>query len=246
MGSGAPPRRLAIPGRERISCPGMCCRFARLSPHNILAGWFGVALEEMPFFAPSYNAAPQSVQPVVRLNPNSDRREFTLQRWGLVPSWAKEAKLGFSTFNARAEEAARKPAFREAMKSRRCLVPADAFYEWQQVDAKTKQPFAIALNSGKPYAFAGLWERWQPSEGAPLETFTILTTSPNEIMQPIHNRMPVILEPRDYDRWLVPGDPDRPPIDLLRPFPAEKMLAWPVSGRVGNVRNNDPQLLEQF
>jgi putative SOS response-associated peptidase YedK len=224
----------------------MCCRFARLSPQQILAGWFGVALEEMPFFAPSYNAAPQSVQPVVRLNPGSGKREFALERWGLVPSWAKEAKQGFSTFNARAEDAARKPAFREALKSRRCLVPADAFYEWQQVDAKTKQPFAIALNSGEPYAFAGLWERWQPSEGAPLETFTILTTAPNEIMQPIHNRMPVILEPRDYDRWLSPGDPARPPIDLLRPFPAEKMLAWPISGRVGNVRNNDPQLLEQF
>jgi putative SOS response-associated peptidase YedK len=235
---------------ERIFCPGMCGRFARRSTQQVLADWFGVELEEMPWFAPSYNAAPQSVQPVVRLNRDSGKPEFVLNRWGLVPFWAKDAKPAYATINARAEEAATKPAFREALKKRRCLVPADAFYEWQrpnpELDAKTKQPFAIALKSGEPYAFAGLWERWQPKEGPALETFTILTTDPNELMEPIHNRMPVILDPRDYARWLQPGDPARPPIDLLRPFPAEKMLAWPVSGRVGNVRNNDPQLLEQF
>ena len=232
----------------------MCGRFARRSTQQVLADWFGVELEDMPWFAPTYNAAPQSVQPVVRLNRDSGNREFALQRWGLVPFWAKDAKLAYTTINARAEQAAQKPAFREALRKRRCLVPADAFYEWQRPNpkiapktgAKTKQPFAIALKSGEPYAFAGLWERWQPREGEPLETFTILTTDPNETMEPIHNRMPVILEPRDYLRWLSPGDPARPPVDLLRPFPAEKMLAWPVGDRVGNVRNNDPQLLEQF
>jgi putative SOS response-associated peptidase YedK len=228
----------------------MCGRFARRSTQQVLADWFGVELEEMPWFEPSYNAAPQSVQPVVRLNRDSGKPEFALHRWGLVPFWAKDAKPGYSAFNARAEEAATKPAFREALKKHRCLVPADAFYEWQRsgadIGAKTKQPFAIALKSGEPYAFAGLWERWQPREGAGLETFTILTTDPNELMEPIHNRMPVILEPRDYTRWLDPGDPARPPLDLLRPFPAEKMLAWRVSDRVGNVRNNDPRLLEQF
>jgi putative SOS response-associated peptidase YedK len=205
----------------------------------------------MPWFAPSYNVAPQSVQPVVRLSRDSGNREFALMRWGLVPFWAKDAKFGYSTINARAEEAAAKPAYREALKKRRCLAPADAFYEWQRGDndkkgKKTKRPFAIALKSGEPYALAGLWEHWQPKEGAALETFTILTTDPNALMEPIHNRMPVILEPRDYSRWLDPGDPARPPVDLLRPFPAEKMVAWPVSDRVGNVRNNDPQLLEQF
>jgi len=208
----------------------------------------------MPWFAPSYNVAPQSVQPVVRSNRDSGSREFALMRWGLVPFWAKDAKIGYSTFNARAEEAAGKPAYREALKRRRCLVPADAFYEWQRPNpemngdaaAKTKQPYAIALKSGEPYAMAGLWERWQPREGAALETFTILTTRPNELMEPIHNRMPVILAARDYSRWLSPGDPARPPLDLLRPYPAEKMLAWPVSSRVGNVRNNDPQLLDRF
>jgi putative SOS response-associated peptidase YedK len=151
--------------------------------------------------------------------------------------------LAFSTINARAEEAASKPAFREALKKRRCLVPADAFYEWQRINPKSKTPFAIALKSAKPYAFAGLWESWQPKDGEPLESFTILTTGPNEVMAPIHNRMPVILEPKDYDRWLDAGEQTQAPVGLLRPYPAEQMRAWRVSDRVGNVRNNDPELL---
>jgi len=198
----------------------------------------------MPWFAPSFNVAPQSVQPVVRLNRDSGDREFALLRWGLVPFWAKHAKFGYSTINARAEEAASKPAFREALKKRRCLVPADAFYEWMKPNAKLKIPYAIALTSGEPCALAGLWESWRPAEGPSIETFTILTTDPNEVTEPFHNRMPVILEPKDYDRWLEPGDPARPPVDLLRPYPADRMRAWPVSARVGNVRNNDPALLE--
>jgi putative SOS response-associated peptidase YedK len=222
----------------------MCGRFARRSTQEVLADWFGVELEDMPWFAPTYNAAPQSTQPIVRLNRDSGSREFALMRWGLVPSWAKDPKFGYSTINARAEEAPTKPAYREALKKRRCIVPSDAFYEWQRLDAKNKQPYAIALKSGEPYAFAGLWESWKPKEGPPLETFTILTTDPNELMQPIHNRMPVILETRDHERWLDHGDPAHPPVDLLRPYPAEKMQAWQVSERVGNVRNNDPELLE--
>jgi putative SOS response-associated peptidase YedK len=232
----------------------MCGRFAHRSTQQVLADWFGVELEDMPWFAPSYNAAPQSVQPVVRQKSDSGSREVALMRWGLVPFWAKDAKIGYSTINARAEEAAGKPAYREALKRRRCLVPADAFYEWQRPNpemdgepaSKTKQPYAIALRSGEPYALAGLWERWQPKEGAALETFTILTTGPNELMASIHSRMPVILAARDYSRWLSPGDPAQPPLELLRPFPAEEMIAWPVSGRVGNVRNNDPQLLDRI
>jgi putative SOS response-associated peptidase YedK len=229
----------------------MCGRFARKSTQEVLADWFGVELEDMPFFAPTFNAAPQSTQPVVRLDRDSGNRQFALMRWGLVPFWAKDAKFGYTTINARAEEAASKPAYREALKKRRCLIPADAFYEWQQLGKKTKLPFAIALKSGEPHALAGLWERWQPlNEGAepapPLETFTILTTDPNELMEPFHNRMPVILEPKDYDRWLDTGDPARPPVDLMRTYPAEKMAAWPVSDRVGNVRNNDPELLQRL
>jgi putative SOS response-associated peptidase YedK len=223
----------------------MCGRFARKSTQEVLADWFGVELEDMPWFAPTYNATPQSVQPVLRLNRDSGSREFAQMRWGLVPFWAKDAKFGYSTINARAEEAASKAAFREALKKRRCLIPTDAFYEWKTIDKKTRQPFAIALKSGEPCALAGLWESWQPKDGAPLETFTILTTDPNELMEPFHNRMPVILDPGQYDRWLDAGDPAEPPIDLLRPYVAEKMDAWPVSDRVGNVRNNDPALLER-
>lgn len=223
----------------------MCGRFARRSTQEVLADWFGVEIEDMPWFAPDYNAAPQSTQPVVRLNADTGKREFALMRWGLVPYWAKDAKVGYSAINARSEEVAAKPLFREALKKRRCLVPADAFYEWQKNDVKTKQPFAFSLASGEPYAFAGLWERWKPREGEVLETFTILTTDPNELAEKVHNRMPVILGPGDYERWMEPGDSARPPVDLLRPFPAEKMRSWTVDSRVGNVRNNDPELLTE-
>ena len=197
----------------------------------------------MPRFAPSYNVAPQSFQLVVRLSSDGGRREAALLRWGLVPSWAKDARIGLNTVNARAEEVAAKPAFRSALKKRRCLIPADAYYEWQRLGNKTKRPFPIALQSGEPYAFAGLWETWQAPEGALLETFTILTTAPNSLTEPIHDRMPVIVEPKDYDRWMDPST--APPLDLLRPYPAEHMRSWQVSEQVGNVRNNAPSLLAE-
>ncbi len=224
----------------------MCGRFARRSTREVLAEWFGVDLEDAPPFTASYNVAPQSVQPVVRPGRDSGKSEFAIMRWGLVPFWAKGAKIGYSTINARAEEVVNKPAFREALRKRRCLVPADAFYEWQRIDAKNKRPFAISLKSGNPYAFAGLWESWRPKESEPLETFTILTTDANEVLQSIHDRMPVILERKDYERWLEPASLERLPVDLLRPFPAEQMTAWPVSERVGNVRNNDSELLARI
>jgi len=228
----------------------MCGRFARRSTQKVLADWFGVEsdpdAEDSPDFIPTFNAAPQTLQPVVRLNRDSGRREFAMLRWGLVPSWAKDQKCGFTMINARAEEAAQKPAFRNAMKKRRCLVPADAFYEWQRRDSNSRQPFAFAMQSGEPYALAGLWERWKPKDGELLETFTILTTDPNELMEPVHDRMPVILEPHDYQRWLEAGDPERLPVDLLRPLPSGKMKKWRVSERVGNVRNNDAELLGEI
>jgi putative SOS response-associated peptidase YedK len=137
------------------------------------------------------------------------------------------------------------PAYREAMKRRRCLVPADWFYEWKKLDAKTKQPYAIAMKDAELFAFAGLWDSWKDKEtGKALETYTVITTDPNELMEPIHNRMPVILHRQDYDRWLEPGEPSRLPVDLLRPYPAEEMKAWPVSRDVGNVRNNRHELIE--
>jgi putative SOS response-associated peptidase YedK len=198
----------------------------------------------LPDFGPSWNVAPQTFQPIVRLNRDAGEREIVLMRWGLIPFWAKEPSIGLRTINAKAETIATAPAFREAIKYRRCLVPADAFYEWQKLDAKTKQPFAIALKSKEPYAFAGLWEkRKETKSDAELLTFTVITTDPNEVVQPMRNRMPVIIPEKDYDRWLQPGDPDRPPIDLLRPFDADKMTAWKVVKAVGNVKNDSPDLL---
>jgi putative SOS response-associated peptidase YedK len=194
----------------------------------------------MPDFGISYNVAPQTFQPIVRLNRDTGEREIVMMRWGLIPVWSRNAKIGYSTINAKAETIATTPAFREAFKSRRCLIPADAFYEWQKIDAKTKQPFAIGMKDGSPYAFAGLWERWRdPATKVPLETFTVITTDANELLEAMHDRMPVILEPKDYDRWLQPGDPARPPTDLLRAFPPDQMIAWKVDRKVGNVRNDD-------
>ena len=219
----------------------MCGRFARRSTREVLADWFGVDLEDLPTFPASYNIAPQSVQPVVRLGQETGAREFALLRWGLVPFWAKDAKIGYSTINARVEEVANKPAFREALRKRRCLIPADAFYEWAKRDAKTKQPFAIGLRSGEPFAFAGLWERWRPKEGDALETFTILTTDANEALEPIHNRMPVILGPEHYSWWLEPRFEPEFLKTLLRSFPAERMDCRRVSAWVNNARNDGPE-----
>jgi putative SOS response-associated peptidase YedK len=197
------------------------------------------------YLAPTYNAAPQSMQPVVRLHEDSGQRELALLRWGLVPSWSKDAKIAYSTINAKAETVVTSPAFRESMKRRRCLIPAEWFYEWQKIDSKTKQPYAIGMKDESVFAFAGLWDRWKDRQtGQILETFTIITTDPNELMEPLHNRMPVIIDARDYGRWLDSGDPTRLPVDLLRPYDTEKMTAWKVSARVGNVRNNDPDCVE--
>ena len=193
--------------------------------------------------APSYNVAPTDFQPIVRLDLDG-QRELTVMRWGLVPYWAKDSKIGFSTINAKSETVTTSPTFREAMKRRRCLVPAEWFYEWQKTDAKTKQPYAIALRDDSLFAFAGLWERWKDkAKDQVLETYTVLTTDPNELLEPIHNRMPVILAPKDYLRWLEPGEATHLPTDLLRPYPAEEMKAWKVGSAVENVRSNAPELI---
>lgn len=190
---------------------------------------------------PSYNIAPQTFQPVVRLG--AEGRELAQMRWGLIPFWAKDAKIGLKTINARAETVTTSATFREAMKRRRCLVPADGFYEWQRLDAKTKQAYALGLKDEGPFAFAGLWERWRdPGTGQTLETYSIVTTEPNELTARVHDRMPVIVAPRDWERWMEPGDPARLPVDLLRPYPAEGMRAWKVSAAVGNVRNDGEEL----
>ncbi len=225
----------------------MCGRYARRSDKQRIAEHFHVRGTSVPEFVPSFNVAPQTFQPVIRLSRDIGEREIVLMRWGLIPFWAKDAKVGFSAINAKAETVATAPAFREAFKHRRCLVPADAFYEWQKLDAKNKQPFAIALKSGEPYAFAGLWERWRdPASREPLETFTIITTDPNELVEPLHDRMPVIVPEKDYDRWLRSDDAERPPLDLLRPYSAQGMVAWKVDRKVGNVRNDDQGCIESM
>jgi putative SOS response-associated peptidase YedK len=227
----------------------MCGRYGRRADKQKIAEWFQTRNTDVFYhdlgFAASYNVAPQTFQPIIRLNSETGEREIAYARWGLVPFWAKDTKIAYSTINARAETVVANSMYREAMKKRRCLVPAEFFYEWQKVDAKTKRPFAISLTDGGMFAFAGLWERWRsPGNHDVLETFSIITTDPNELMEKFHNRMPVILKPKDYDRWLEPGDAQRLPVDLLRPYPAEEMKAWRVSKRVGNVKNDDPTLAD--
>jgi putative SOS response-associated peptidase YedK len=165
-------------------------------------------------------------------------------RWGLIPSWAKDPKIGNQCINAKAETVAEKPSFRSAFKKRRCLVIATGFYEWQ-VQGRAKQPIWIGLRSKRPFAFAGLWEQWKPPEGEPLETCTIITTEPNDLMAPIHNRMPVILSPASYDQWLDLSFQQIEPLKaLLRPYPSEELTAYPVSTLVNNPRHDASQCLE--
>lgn len=198
-----------------------------------------------PNFAANWNVAPTDTLPIVRYDPAARQRSLDLMRWGLVPYWAKDIKIGFSTINAMAETVAAKPVFREAFKRRRCLVPVDNFYEWKKLDTKTRQPYAIALADRSIMALAGLWESWRSPAGETLRSFTIVTTTANELCAPIHNRMPAILPPPAWPAWL--GEEDAAPADLaalLAPYPASGMTCWPVSARVGNVRNNDAELVE--
>jgi putative SOS response-associated peptidase YedK len=157
-------------------------------------------------------------------------------RWGLVPNFAKSLAdfKGFSTINALQSSA----TWRVPFQRRRCLVPADGFYEWKKIDAKTSQPYAFMRRDDLPLAFAGLWDAWKDPDGGWFQSFTIITTTPNELTATVHNRMPVILEPRDYARWLARDDGERPPVDLLRPFPADEMNTHEVHKDVGNVKNN--------
>ena len=221
----------------------MCGRYYRRSDKQRIAEAFRTGVPPSFEILPSYNVAPQSFQPIVRLSRDTHERELVQLRWGFIPYWAKDAKIGYSTINAKSETVSTSTVFREALRYRRCLVPADGFYEWQKLDAKNRQPWAIGLRDGSIFAFAGLWERWKDkASGQPLETYTILTTEANELTAPIHNRMPVILTPHDYERWLAPANPARLPVDLLRPLSAEEMTAWKVGSEVGNVRNDDPAL----
>ena len=173
-------------------------------------------------------------------------RRASRLRWGLIPHWAKDGKMGYATINARAETVAFKPAYREAFRRRRCLIPADGFYEWQvQPDGKTRQPFFISRADGSPLALAGLWERWCPPQGDPVESCTIIVTTANTLIAPIHERMPVLLEPDAFATWLDPcNDDTRSLTRLLCPCPAERLQAVRVSQRVNNPRHDDAGLIQ--
>jgi putative SOS response-associated peptidase YedK len=200
------------------------------------------ALETQPALFPRYNIAPSQPVAVVRQTAEG-KRELVKLRWGLVPSWAKDVSVGNQLINARSETAATKPAFRAAMRQRRCLVPTDGFYEWKKV-GRQKQPYFIRRADDKPFAFAGLWERWSDAEGRPLETCTILTTDANELLRPLHDRMPVIVEPADYSTWLDPAQTDS---DRFRPLFAsltsEQLISSPVSTHVNSPANDDEACL---
>ena len=225
----------------------MCGRYLRRSDKQRIAEAF--RLHQLPDdypLPPDYNIAPTTFQPVIRLNRDTDEREMVPMRWGLVPYFAKSMAdwKGFSTINAKAESVHERALWRGPFERRRCLVPADGFYEWKKLDSKTKQPYAYTLSSGEPFAFAGLWDAWKnPETGDWLQSFAIITTTPNELTAKVHNRMPVILHPRDYDRWLHGGDAAQPPLDLLRPFEADGMSAARVNPLVGNPNNNGPAML---
>ena len=220
----------------------MCGRYTLQASPEEIAEQF--AVEEPSLFKARYNIAPTQIVPAVRIHPDTTQRELVQIRWGLIPSWAKDPRIGNQMINAKAETVATKPSFRSAFRKRRCLIPASGFYEWQQ-QGRQKQPMYIRLRDRRPFAFAGLWERWEPKDGEPVESCTIITTEPNEFMRPIHNRMPVILTVKDYEVWLDPAVQQTDTIQaLLKPYPVEDMEAYPVSRLVNNPRFDSSQCVE--
>ena len=211
----------------------MCGRYMLTSPVEALRQLF--LFEQRPNLPPRFNIAPTQDVPIVRWN-RERARELALVRWGLVPFWAKDVKIGARMINARAETVATLPAFREAYRRRRCLIPADGISEWRKV-GKARQPFLIKRRDGAPFALAGLWERWRvPGEEASLHSCTIVTTSANELVAPLHDRMPVMLAPDDHENWL---DPEADGRSLLRPCLAAWLEAYPVSPKINLMRNDD-------
>ena len=198
----------------------MCGRYELHTQPATIALAF--ALAHPPEIRARYNIAPTEQVPIIRLN-EAGARELSQVKWGFVPFWAKDPSIGSRTINARAETVATAPAFRSAFKKTRCLIPASGFYEWQKRDGTTKQPMHIGMKDGAPFAFAGLWTTWGAKDAEQLVTCTIITGEPNELVAPIHNRMPVILAPGDFDRWLDTAAPDAG--ELLRPYPAAAMNA---------------------
>lgn len=224
----------------------MCGRFSLTTAPEAMRNLFDY--ENLPNLEPRYNVAPTQMVACIRAD-DGGKRQLDLLRWGLIPSWSKDAAMGAKMINARAETVSEKPSFREAFAQRRCLIAADGFYEWRQEDGR-KQPFRIGMKGGLPFAFAGLWERWTAAAdgagivaGETVETVTIVTTVANDKLRPIHARMPVILPPEAYGKWLDAANDRDSLLALLRPYPVEPMAFYRVGPAVSNARNDNPDCI---
>jgi putative SOS response-associated peptidase YedK len=218
----------------------MCGRYRLSRRKQVVEEYFDAASDE-PDWNSRYNIAPTQCVPVIRQNPKEPGRELPLMRWGLIPSWAKDSSAAAGMINARSETASTKPAFRDALRCRRCLIPADGFYEWTR-SGKDRQPHCFEVNDGQLFAFAGLWDRWNDATGKSVETCSILTTTPNAVTATVHDRMPVILDPDGYELWLDPGMKDvGAASELLKPCDALLMRCFPVSTRINHAANDDEE-----
>jgi len=217
----------------------MCGRYRLSRRKQVVEEYFDSPMEDD--WNPRYNIAPTQNVPIIRQNPKEPVRKMSLVRWGLIPSWAKDPSAGARMINARSETAHIKPAFRDALKCRRCLIPADAFYEWKRI-GKSKQPYCFEVNEGELFGFAGIWDRWKNASDNAVETCSILTTTPNAVTAGVHDRMPVILDIDSYYLWLDPGMKDVDLVsELLKPCSATIMRFYPVSARVNQVVNDDEE-----
>ena len=218
----------------------MCGRYTLRTPVERLAEEFGFEGSPVEISA-NYNVAPtQSVATVLE---EGGQRRLEVLRWGLIPPWADDPQIGSRMINARSETAPEKPSFRRAFRERRCLIPADGFYEWQRTNG-AKQPFYIHMQDGRPFAFAGLWESWGKGGEGEVRTCAILTTEANAVVGEVHERMPVIVAPDAYDVWLDPASERDELVGLLGPYPVDEMEAYPVSRFVNSPSNNDPRCVE--
>jgi len=222
----------------------MCGRYKLSRRKQIVEEYFDCGSEE-PDWTPRYNIAPTQPVPVIRQNPKEPVRQLSMMMWGLIPSWAPKPSFAASIINARSETAATKPAFCDALKSRRCLIPADGFYEWKKIGKKIgkgKQPYCCEVNEGELFAFAGIWDRWKDPSDQWIKSCSILTTTPNAVTSAVHDRMPVILDPDGYDLWLDPGMKDvSAASDLLKPYDSRRMRCFPISTRINRVVNDDEE-----
>jgi putative SOS response-associated peptidase YedK len=223
----------------------VCGRYQLTAKERWLSELFNLDPADVDWVA-RWNVAPGDEVATIRQDRSEPKRTFARMRWGLIPYWAKDASIGNKAINAVAETAAEKPVFREAIRKRRCLIPANGFYEWKKIGAKDKQAYNIGMADDSVFAFAGLWERWKNPAGGVIVSCTILTTEANPLLQEIHDRMPVILRPEDYDLWLDPGvtAPDRV-ADMLKPFDGRLMKVYPVSNAVNRAENDGPECAEE-